>query len=167
MENPVIKTERLELHFFTPGDAPYLSKITSNAEVMRFFPRVLDYLETDEMLTRILSEYDKYGHCFLKVIRKDDGNFIGICGLLHQEIDGKEETEIGYRFLPEYWGKGYATEAAAGCIDYARSVLKKKQLIILVRPENIPSIKVAERLGATKSKEVYAHEMNHWLYLII
>ena len=96
---------------------------------------------------------------------KPGGEFVGIAGLLHQEIDNEPETEISYRILPEHWKKGYATEAAKACKQYAETKLGKKRLISLIHPQNDASIRVANRLGAKRSKSVFFIGEDHDVYV--
>jgi RimJ/RimL family protein N-acetyltransferase len=78
---------------------------------------------------------------------------IGHCGFLHWQIDGADEIEIGYRLHPDYWDKGIATEAAMAVRDHAFRDLKLPRVISLIHPENIPSRRVAEKIGMTLEKE--------------
>ena len=75
---------------------------------------------------------------------------IGFCGIKYlPEVD---LPEVGYRYLKEHWGQGIGTEAALACVDFARADLKIEKLIALILPENIASIKVAEKLGMTRGR---------------
>jgi RimJ/RimL family protein N-acetyltransferase len=69
-----------------------------------------------------LGNYEKYACCFWKVLARTNGDFIGITGLLHQKIDDEAATEIFYRIIPKYWNKGYATESAHACKEYAENI---------------------------------------------
>ncbi|MFB6340370.1 GNAT family N-acetyltransferase [Saccharicrinis sp. FJH62] len=77
------------------------------------------------------------------LVEKSSGRFVGQCGLLVQEVDGKDELEIGYSLLPEFWNKGYATEAARLCRDYAFEHNFRDSLISIIHVDNIRSEKVA------------------------
>ena len=74
-----------------------------------------------------------------------EDRLIGMCGLKY--LSDLDEVDIGYRFLPAYWGNGYATEAARASIDYGFNSIGLEQIIGLVMPENTPSIRVLERIG--------------------
>jgi ribosomal-protein-alanine N-acetyltransferase len=150
MNEILTETERLKIVSIGMTDTDLLFQLTSNAEVMKFFPKILDYQETSKMICKILDHYKKYGHCFWKLLLKSNEQFIGIAGLLHQDIENQEETEIGYRIVREHWNNGYATEAAHACKKYAQNILGKKRIISLIHPENIASIRVAQKLGAQK-----------------
>ncbi|MCP4117212.1 MAG: GNAT family N-acetyltransferase [Desulfobacteraceae bacterium] len=144
-------------------DTDSLYELTNDQKVMKFFPKILSYTETQQMIDKILNHYKKYGHCFWKVILKESYKFVGIAGLLHQEIDGNDETEISYRIISDYWNQGYATEAAQACREYA-NIINKDPLISIIHPENIASKRVAEKLGATKEKETTFLNTEHDVY---
>jgi [ribosomal protein S5]-alanine N-acetyltransferase len=87
------------------------------------------------------------------LIEKTSGLLVGHCGLLVQTVDGTIELEIGYSLLPEFWGKGYALEAAAKCKDYAFENGLTESLISIISLTNTPSQKVALNNGMTIEKE--------------
>ena len=86
------------------------------------------------------------------LISKSTGEFIGMCGLLIQTVDGIEELEIGYSILPAHWRKGYASEAAIRCREYAVANNLRDSIISIIHIDNIGSQKVAERNGMTLDK---------------
>ncbi|MCP4220059.1 MAG: GNAT family N-acetyltransferase [bacterium] len=87
----------------------------------------------------------RMGLCAVEL--KETGEFIGQCGLILQQVDGGEELEVGYHFLPRHWGNGYATEAAVMCRDYAFSHGLAESVISLIYIDNTPSQRVAVRNG--------------------
>ncbi len=165
MNEILTETERLKIVSIGIDDTDLLFQLTSNADVMKFFPKILNHLETTEMVCKIMEHYKKYGHSFWKLLSKKDEQFIGITGLLHQDIEDQEETEISYRIIREHWNNGYATEAAKACREYAQSALGKKRLISLILPENIASIRVAQKLGAQKERSVLFNGKYHDVFL--
>ena len=160
----ITETTRLILAEIDGDDVESLYGITRDQEVMKYFPKILSYTETQHMIDKISSQYKKYGHCFWKLILKESCEFVGIAGLLYQEIDGNEETEISYRILPDHWNQGYATEAAQACKEHGK-VLNKNRLISIIHPENNASKRVAEKLGATKEKTTTFLNTEHDIYL--
>jgi len=92
---------------------------------------------------------------FFACILKDTGEFIGVCGLISQmDIDGLDEIEVGYHFIRKFWGQGYATEAALACLEYGFNEKGYKRIISLIEKDNKASIRVAEKNGLKKEKEV-------------
>jgi ribosomal-protein-alanine N-acetyltransferase len=87
------------------------------------------------------------------VIEKSSGKLIGHCGLLVQTVDNLNELEIGYSLLPEFWGNGYASEAALRCRDYAFQNNLTESLVSIISLTNIPSQNVAFKNGMIVEKE--------------
>lgn len=160
----ITKTKRLIIAKIENRDTNLIYQLTGNRQVMKYFPKVLNYAETTQMNEKILAHYDKYGYCFWKLLMMD-GKFIGIAGLLHQEIDGTVETEISYRIKPRFWGQAFATEAARACKEYAENVLNKKRLISIIQPQNIASKRVAQNLGAEKKNVIVFLGTEHEIYV--
>lgn len=100
------------------------------------------------------------------LIDKSTNQFVGQCGLLIQEVCSIQELEIGYSILPKYWNKGYATEAARKCCDYAFSNSFANSLISIIHVENIKSEKVALNNGMTKTKQTIFKGMPVNIYRI-
>ncbi|MFH0783156.1 MAG: GNAT family N-acetyltransferase [Pseudomonadota bacterium] len=161
----ITESLRLKLVEATAADIDLIYLLTGNKKVMEFFPKVLTYDETQQMVQKILHQYIEYGYCFWKVLLKPGEHFVGIAGLLHQEINGEVETEISYRVLPEYWNNGYATEAAKACKEYAENTLGKKGLVSMIHPRNQASIRVAHKLGAKKAKSIVFMGEEHSIYV--
>ena len=88
------------------------------------------------------------------LIDKTTGAFIGQCGLLVQTVEEEQKLEIGYSILPQYWGKGYATEAATKCKDFAFTHAFADHLISIVHLDNIASATVARKNGMRIEKTV-------------
>ena len=109
------------------------------------------------MIKKQLERYEdkRFGHQAL--IDKRTNEFIGLCGLLTQEIDGEKEIEVGYHIMKKYWGKGYATEAAKLFIDYAFENDLALSIVSVLDVDNIRSQRVAEKNGLT------VHKKTKWL----
>jgi ribosomal-protein-alanine N-acetyltransferase len=143
-----LETERLVLRLFTPDDVQAMFDLNSDPEVTRYAEAapVRDLQEAREKLqSGPLADYAKHGYGRFAVEDRDTGEVIGFCGIKYiPEID---LPEIGYRLKRSYWGRGLCTEAARACVDFARDDLKIRKLVALIMPENIASIRVAEKLG--------------------
>ena len=109
-----------------------------------------------------LSDYKEHGYGRFAVESKETGNVIGFCGIKY--LPEIELPEIGYRFLKEYWGKGFGTEAARACVGFARDDLAIKKLVALIVPENTASIRIAEKLGMTKGPLIHIFETDALQY---
>ncbi len=104
------------------------------------------------------------GTGFTPLVLKTSGDVIGDCGLVTQQIEGRPELEVGYHLRRDQWGRGYATEAAHGCMEFAFGVLHAPKVISLIRPENLPSRRVAERNGMQVEREVMHGGLMHLMY---
>lgn len=83
---------------------------------------------------------------------KGEGRIIGFCGL--KRLPDLDAVDLGYRLLPEYWGRGLATEAARASVEFGFGTLRLERIIGLVLPENIGSIRVLEKVGMSFVGEV-------------
>ena len=102
----------------------------------------------------------------MALIEKTSGCFVGQCGLLTQKIEGKEELEIGYHLIPEFWKNGYATEAAKIIKVFAFENDLTESLISIIHSENIASQKVAERIGMSRHSTTIFRDMEAFVYRI-
>jgi len=166
MASEIVTTERLYLEIIEERHFEDLYSLLSNEEVQKHFPSTLNREETKAFYDKVQSRYRDDGYCFLAVKRTQDNQFLGICGLLKQEVENEFQMEIGYRFLNQFWGKGYATEAVNGCVQYVKEKRLFEQLIILSVPENIPSINVAKRCGFTYYRDTMFHNLTHGIYVL-
>lgn len=164
LEHTILKTQRLHLEHIGEEHKSDLFKLLANPEVHKFFPSPLGRKEAEAFFDKIQLRYQQDGFAFWAVIRTIDNAFLGICGLLSQQIEGEIEIEVGYRLSNEYWGQGYGTEAARACIDYAQENLHVSSIISLIRSINLPSIRVAEKNGLKLEKEVLFHDLPHLVY---
>lgn len=162
----ILQTERVALREFAPEDAAALAEILCDRENMRFYPRPFCPREVEEWIEMSLARYRRDAFGLWAMILKSEQRLIGDCGLLVQEVDGAHETEIGYHLHRAYQGQGLATEAACACRDHAFSMLGLARVISLIRPENLPSRGVAERVGMTVEKETIFRGLPHLVYAV-
>ena len=151
---PHIHTQRLLLRPFTTADIPDAYQMNLNPKVSRFTGDG-GVLSLDEVGRRIkedvLGDYQKHGFGRFAVEWKATGQFIGFAGLKY--LDDLDEIDLGYRFLPAFWGRGIATEAGQVSLEYAQAILGQKRIIAWVLPENKGSIRVLEKLTFSMEKE--------------
>jgi len=150
---PIIETERLILREFNVHDYKAVYKFGSNLEVQKYTgDKIIESLEEAKELIKNVSfkDYKNYGYGRWATIYKPDNKLIGFAGLKY--LPEMDSTDIGFRFLPNYWGKGLATEASKEIIKYGFEKLELNQIIGIAHPENIGSCKVLEKIGLTLYK---------------
>ena len=144
----IIETQRLVLRKLELDDAQALHPVFSDPEGTRFTLRVHSTVdETMKWIEAIRRGYEKHGFAPLAVVRKRDSELIGYCGCGFILLDGKKEREVGYRIVRSCWGQGFASEAVQATICYAFERLSFINLVALIQPDNIASIRVAEKAG--------------------
>ena len=160
----ILQTPRLRLRELTPDDVDSLAQVLSDPETMRYYPVPLDRAAVEQWIARNRQRYrdDGVGLWAMELMKFE--GLIGDCGIILQQVEGERLYEIGYHLRRDHWGQGLATEAAIACRDWAFSHLKTKRLISLIRPENLPSRRVAERNGMTIWKEVNWRGLRHCVY---
>lgn len=160
----IINTERLYLRPFRQEDLDALHFIFSDAETMAYYPSPFSLEQTQNWIKKNQKRYEEDGYGLWGVCLKETDELIGDCGLVKQRVDRRTEVEIGYHINKKYWSKGYATEAAEGCKEYGFYQLGLNHLISIIDPGNVPSIRVAEKIGFTKEKESFIFDKNHYIY---
>lgn len=142
------ESERLFFRNLEEDDFEWWLEFTSNSEAVRFFDFTnnLNSKEICQMwFDKVFERYKNNtgGHNVL--VEKQTGKRIGMCGLLIQEVDGREELEIGYSVHPNHWNCGFASEAARKCRNFAFKNRFASSLISIVHIENSASAKVAKK----------------------
>ena len=153
------ETQRLTHRAFTVGDADAAFALNSNPAVMRFTGEPL--LASVEAAKRFIAEYpdfDRVGYGRWACILKETQSIIGFCGLKY--LPEFDVVDVGFRFLPHYWGRGLATEACAASLDFGFRTLGLDQIVAFVMPDNIASVRVLEKAGMQFDTEfVYDGEL--------
>jgi RimJ/RimL family protein N-acetyltransferase len=156
-----LETERLVLRKPEPGDLDGYAELWGDPEVVRYLSgTTLPRGEVPRAIDRMLGQWERHGVGLFSVLRKEDDRLVGRVGYLlwdperwvnamHEQLDGELELEIGWTISSSLWGNGYATEAALACRDHAFSELGRDRVISLIAPENVASIRVAEKIGET------------------
>ena len=149
-------TDRLNIRPLNKEDIAIWERFFTYPQAIQFIPAQKDKTNferaafwIDKQLTRYLE--NKYG--LMALIHKDTNEFIGLCGLLTQELDNEPVLEIGYHLFPSFWKQGYATESA---IFFKNMAFEKKyanELVSIIDINNMASKKVAIRNGMVKIKQ--------------
>jgi ribosomal-protein-alanine N-acetyltransferase len=159
-----IVTPRFRLRSPSPSDSYFFTRLYSNSEVMRHIPPCGKTVSTEEAhsrLGKLLVHWQKYGYGMFVVEDRENGQPVGYCGFRFLEEVGK--IELGYIIDQTSWGKGVAYEAAEGCVQFARTVLKTDSLVSVTSPANLGSQRILSKLGFTRNPGldgVY-HGMKH------
>ena len=164
----VMETERLIIRRLVQGDMEALCGMMGKPEVMYAWEHGFSREEVRQWMDRQFARYRKDGYGYFVLVLKDNGVCVGQAGLMNSVINGNEVVEIGYILDDAHWHHGYATEAARMCLRYAFGELGLTEADCSIRPENKPSIRVAEAIGMTPCGShtiIYnGKEMPHLLY---
>lgn len=165
-----VETQRLILRKMVSSDYDSLCKILQDEAVMYAYEGAFTDEEVHTWLERQLKRYREDGFGLCAVILKENGEMIGQCGLTMQDTPDKRVPEIGYLFQKKYWHKGYASEAAQACKEYAFQVLKMEEVFSIIRDSNIPSQNVAKRNGMVQVGTFVKHyrgvDMPHYVFSV-
>jgi RimJ/RimL family protein N-acetyltransferase len=150
---PSLTTERLLLRPFVEADVEPLHALMQDPDVMRYVGdrRVPTLQETWRAVAGWIGHWDLRGYGLWAVVERETGDVIGRAGIINP-IDWPG-PEVGYLLGRTWWGRGYATEAAAGAMSWGFTTIGFERLISLIDPANVASIAVAERLGETMAGE--------------
>ncbi len=153
----IIQSERLLFRPYHDEDFGFLASLLSDPEMVRFIGngQTRDKNGSKRFLEWIYSTY-KFGSemGLMVLVNKDDNVLIGHAGLVPQTIDGTEEVEIGYWIARDFWGQGYATEAALTLRNHGVHQLCKHRFIALIQLGNVASRRVAKKIGMDLEKEI-------------
>jgi RimJ/RimL family protein N-acetyltransferase len=150
----VLETERLVLRRLGEDDAAFMLDLLNQPSFIRNIGdrgvRSLD-AAAGYIRDRMVASYERHGFGLYGVVVKASGELAGICGLVKRE--GLADVDVGFAFLPQYWSKGYAVEAARATRSHA-AALGLTRLVAITSPSNVRSIRVLEKVGFTFDKEL-------------
>ncbi len=140
----IFTTPQLHVRKLVAKDLPDFHTLQANPKVMRFVGgKVMTLEENRSDLVKVQSAYEQTNNTFwIWAITTLQQIFVGTCALL---INDKQEWEIGYRFIEEYWGKGYGKEITKGLIDHAFGAMDIETLVAYVDEKNVGSVKILDR----------------------
>lgn len=144
----MLETERLALIQLSDRDAEFIRGLLNEPSFLRYIGD--RGVKTVDDARRYIREgpvagYELYGYGLLRVGLRGDGRPIGMCGVLKR--DTLPEPDLGFSFLPAWWSKGYALEAATAVMRHARTVLHLGRVLAITTPDNEPSMRLLGRLG--------------------
>lgn len=164
----IIESERIYYRAFTTNDAKLIFELDSNPLVHRYLGNkpLKTMVEAQSVIDLLLDQYENHGIGRWAMIDKATGSFIGWNGLkfVTEEINGRSNYyDLGYRLLPEFWGKGFATEGARTWLNYAKDELQLKELFAAAHVDNIASNRIIQNLGFDLlNRAVFADVDHNW-----
>jgi len=159
----LIETPRLLLRPFGQGDAPLVHRVYSDPDVMRYVATgpMTDIATTERLLADYKAHQTRHGYSFWAVIERSSGALIGDAGLYRTPTG---EVELGYTLGLQWWGRGYATEAASAWLECAFSSLGIFEVVALAEPANVASLHVLEKLRMRRTGERIAFGRPHAVF---
>ncbi|RFS24744.1 N-acetyltransferase [Chitinophaga silvatica] len=162
-----LETPRLRIRDWEKRDIPPLVAMNGDSRVMEYFPHPYTEAETMDQYNRINEEFIDFGYGLYVLERKEDNAFLGFTGFHNFNFlaDFSPGVEIAWRIKFEEWNKGYVTEAAKGCLEYAKKNLFFKEVFSFTAIQNKRSERVMQKIGMEKIKEFDHPNVpeNHWL----
>lgn len=166
----ILKTERTYLRELAWEDYDDLCEILQDEKTMYAYEHAFSDEEVRNWLNNQFRRYENFGFGLWAMVDRNTNCFIGQIGLTMQNVENEQELEIGYLLKRKFWHKGYATEGAIACKEYAFNVLNKNRVVSTIRDNNYASQHVAERVGMKIEKQFTKHyynmDMIHYLYVI-
>jgi RimJ/RimL family protein N-acetyltransferase len=169
-----LETERLLLRVPESRDVDGYLEVY-DAEVMRFLGSgMVTRADAVAGVERMGQHWERHGVGLFSVVRKEDSRLLGRVGFLmwdpvrwvsgmREDLEGDLQPEIGWTLGSPHWGRGYATEAALACRDWALGDLGWTRLISLIAPDNAASIRVAEKIGETYERDIQRPDLDYAL----
>jgi RimJ/RimL family protein N-acetyltransferase len=161
-----LSTRRLELREFTPEDAAFVLRLVNEPSFLRYIGD--RGVRTLEDARRYIADgpvagYARHGHGLMRVLRREDGVEVGMCGILKR--DSLPDPDIGFSFLPEFWSQGYALESAEAVMRHARGTLGLGRIVAITTKDNDPSIRLLGKLGFRFDRmiDIGGEELRHFV----
>jgi RimJ/RimL family protein N-acetyltransferase len=148
----LLTTDRLILRPFRIDDLPPYQAMGDDPLVMQYLGGLWSHARTEAAARGANQSLVEHGYGMLAVERRDDGRFLGIAGLSVEQWY-PDDLQVGWRFLPQFWGQGYATEAATAWLDHGFGPLGRERIISMADTPNLRSIAVMRRLGMSLDHE--------------
>jgi ribosomal-protein-alanine N-acetyltransferase len=151
MAYPILKTPRLVLRAWRDDDLPAFAALNADPRVMRFFMETLNRAESDAWVQRTRAHFDTHGFGLWALEAPGASSFIGFTGLsvIGFQAHFTPAVDIAWRLACEYWGRGYATEAAQAALRFGFQELRLDEIVSFAVPHNLRSRRVMERIGMT------------------
>jgi len=149
MAGYIIKTERLGLRNWQEKDIEPATRMNADKAVREFFPTVMTRAETVDFIKRMQAHFTTHRYCYFAVDELKSNEFIGFIGLSYQtfKCEFTPCVDIGWRLLQNKWSKGYATEGALACLNFAFKTLNLNEVYAIAPIMNLKSQRVMQKIG--------------------
>lgn len=151
----ILETERLTLREITTEDAEFIYNLLNDPDFLRYIGdrKIKNLDDAKEYISKkMIPNYETFGFGFYLTELRENGTPTGVCGLVKRPF--LEHVDVGFAFLPEYRGNGYAFESASAILKYAKNNLGINYIVAITDPDNFRSIKLLEKLGLKFSKMI-------------
>ncbi len=162
----ILKTPRLALRTFRRDDLPHYAALNADPQVAGWLGGPLTREHSDAIAEWAQETYEREGIGLLAVERREDGVFLGMCGLHHQS-SYPDEVEVAWRLAYEHWGHGYATEAATAWLDHAFGARDLPRVISITDRPNVRSLAVMGRLGMAFDHEAEVQDDGQVFHAVV
>lgn len=154
-KNYIFTSDRLGFRNWETTDIDKMYEINSDKKVMEFFPSILTKEQTTEFVERMKTQFKDKGFCYFAVEKLEGNEFIGFIGLSEQtyKADFTPCVDIGWRIKSSEWNKGFASEGAKKCLDYALNELKLEDVYSIAPKVNTKSEHIMTKIGLKKQYE--------------
>jgi len=148
----------------TAGHFADLRRMDGDERMMATLGGVRDADGTAAYLERNLAHWGEHGFGIWMLRDRETTTMIGRAVLRHLDVEGRDEIEVGYGFLPEWWGRGLATEVGRTCVQIGRERLHLHSMVAITLRENLASQRVMEKAGLAYERDVTYAGLPHVLY---
>lgn len=162
LDIPILETERLRLRPFRLSDFDDYAAMCGDPEVARYLSVRFSREQSWRHLAFVVGHWKLRGYGMWAVEERGTGGFVGRIGFADPE--GWPDCELAWTLVRRCWGRGYATEGARAALAHAFTALNKDRIVSLIRPENLASIRVAERLGESLQGRAEILGKEHLVY---
>ncbi len=157
-------TERLSAERLQEDHLEFIHQMHQDGQVMAYLGSIRSGEQTADYMKQNLAHWEKYGYGIWVLRENATGHFIGRGGLRNAVLGGKEELEVAYGLLSEYWNRGLATEFVKAAVRIGLSEIGLSSLVCVTHPDNLASQAVLEKAGFEFGRDVIYKDKPHLLF---